>query len=91
MTVRKNKDVSVALPFPSGSYSLKVSEEVRSFNLRNMSKNLRIISTLLEDSTSMSTICLPIVPLTTLPVKQDGSIDNVGGNFVKPQQFFKHT
>ncbi|TNN62817.1 hypothetical protein EYF80_026892 [Liparis tanakae] len=51
------------------SYSLKASEEVKSFNLRNMSKNLRIISTLLDDSTSMSTICFPMVPFTTLPVK----------------------
>ncbi|TNN51111.1 hypothetical protein EYF80_038688 [Liparis tanakae] len=38
-----------------------------SFSLRNMSKNLRIISTLLEDSTSMSTIWRAMVPFTTFP------------------------
>lgn len=71
-TINQNvaREEEGALPFPSGSYSLKASEEVRSFSLRNMSKNLRIISTLLEDSTNMSTICFPMVPLTTLPVKR---------------------
>ncbi|TNN60681.1 hypothetical protein EYF80_029154 [Liparis tanakae] len=55
------------MPLHSGSYSRKFSEDVRSLSLRNMSKNLRIISTLLEDSTRVSTICFPMVPFTTLP------------------------
>ena len=42
----------------------------RSF--RNMSKNLRIMVTLLDDSTSMSTICRAIVPFTTLPAGPGG-------------------
>ncbi|MEQ2210898.1 hypothetical protein XENOCAPTIV_021510, partial [Xenoophorus captivus] len=54
------------------SYSLKPSEEVRSFSFRNISKNLRIISTLLDDSTNISTICFPIVPFTTLPAVVTG-------------------
>ena len=53
---------------------MKASDVVRSFILRKISKNLRIISKLADDSTRVSTICFPIGPFTTFPSNMDSII-----------------